>query len=399
MHKIGAMSQQHGEPTAEPSAGQRSFNPTPSSEPQWVDLLRRLWDERDSLVSDFLGHFADISYEGAVVPEDDIYRTAVDTMEMLLFRMAGLDLPPDLKSLPKDVGARRARQGVPLDPFLSAVRNDFRVLWKGLIRVARGQCDDVLVANMDRVLNTVEDYLSSVQQAFSEEEALLIRDKQLHRQRLLTRLFNADTQEPGELSDIASGLGVRASDSFELLAITRETAAKLQRQPALEPHTFSYERGGALYLFRPVRAGRTWLDSPPDFPAGYVPLIDNLAAVPKGAASAMVLAANHQTNTGLATMADTWMPIARNLLEESLPGFSAPVTAALDHCTPHERQRLLQVARTFGRTGSIKQTAEELFCHRNTVVNRLHALQEVIGLDLTVPQQAAQALVAIAHYD
>ncbi|XTR51736.1 helix-turn-helix domain-containing protein [Pseudarthrobacter sp. So.54] len=42
------------------------------------------------------------------------------------------------------------------------------------------------------------------------------------------------------------------------------------------------------------------------------------------------------------------------------------------------------MARSYGRTGSIKETSEELFCHRNTVVNRLHSLHEVIGLDLTV---------------
>ena len=32
------------------------------------------------------------------------------------------------------------------------------------------------------------------------------------------------------------------------------------------------------------------------------------------------------------------------------------------------------MARSYARTGSIKRTAEELYCHRNTVVNRLHAL-------------------------
>ncbi|MCG2623954.1 helix-turn-helix domain-containing protein [Arthrobacter sp. I2-34] len=92
------------------------------------------------------------------------------------------------------------------------------------------------------------------------------------------------------------------------------------------------------------------------------------------------------------------MGIAGSLLEQTLPGFSDPVHRALDRCTPHERERLLQVARSYARTGSIKETSEELYCHRNTVVNRLHSLQEVIGLDLTVPAQAARALVALSRY-
>jgi hypothetical protein len=32
------------------------------------------------------------------------------------------------------------------------------------------------------------------------------------------------------------------------------------------------------------------------------------------------------------------------------------------------------------------------------VVNRLHSLEEVIGLDMTVPAEAALALVALANY-
>ena len=392
------MSEPRVEPFLHSASKHRDFNPDPSAEPAWTELIRRLWQERDLLVSDFLERFAAISYEGALVPEEDVRRTAVDTMEMFLFQMAGLELPPDLRSLPREVASRRARQGVPLEAFLSAVRNDFRVLWKGLERVARGHGTDVLVANMDRVLDTVERYVSSIQQAFSEEEALLARDKQLHRQRLLSRLFNTDTRDTGEVSDIAAGLEVESSDVFELIAVTKETVAKLPDQPAADRHTFSYERAGALYLFRVSRAGRTWQDDPPEFPAGYMPGVEGLAAIPQAAAAALVLAAKHAAGTGLATIAGTWMSIARDLLETALPGFSLPVTTALDHCTPHERQRLLQVAQSYGRTGSIKETAEELYCHRNTVVNRLHSLEEVIGLDMTVPAQAALALVALADY-
>ncbi|MFT4470619.1 helix-turn-helix domain-containing protein [Arthrobacter sulfonylureivorans] len=392
------MSESLAEVLAHGASLPREFNPNTPAEPEWMELIQRLWQERDSLVSDFLERFASISYEGALVPDEDVHRTAADTMEMFLFLLAGLELPADLQSLPRDVAARRARQGVPMEAFLSAVRNDFRVLWKGLERVARGHGTEILVANMDRVLDTVENYVSSIQQAFSEEEALLARDKQLHRQRLLSRLFNTDTRNTSEMSDIAAGLEVQSSDVFEMMAVTRETAAKLPRQPGADRQTFSYERAGALYLFRVARAGRTWQDDPPEFPAGYVPGVEGLAAIPQAAASALVLATKHGEEAGLATVPGTWMTIARDLLENALPGFSHPITAALDHCTPHERQRLLQVARSYGRTGSIKETAEELYCHRNTVVNRLHSLEEVIGLDLTVPAQAALALVALADY-
>ncbi|MFD1213676.1 helix-turn-helix domain-containing protein [Arthrobacter sp. GCM10027362] len=391
------MTAEHGDAIYPMPAPARDFRLGPSSEPEWTRLIERLWKERDLLVRDFLQRFSAVSYGGAPVPREDVYRTAVDTMDMFLFQLAGLDLPPDLRTLPRDVAVRRARQGVPLDAFLEAVRNDFRVLWKGLERVARDNGISVLVANMDRVLDSVEGYISNIQQAFAEEEALLARNKQLYRQRLLSRLFRAESEDPEEVRDIAAALGVQAADTFEVLAAVGDGAAQAQRQYESDRRTYVYEAGDAVYLFRPERKGRTWREEAPGFPAGYLDAVQGLAAVPAAASAALVLAARR--HAGLATVEESWMGIAGELLEEKLPGFAAPARAALDKCTPHERQRLLQVARSYARTGSIKETSEELYCHRNTVVNRLHSLQEVIGLDLTVPAEAARALVALSLYD
>ena len=367
-------------------------------EPEWTELLESLWKERSLLVSDFLERFSAISYGEALVPEDDVYRTAADTMDMFLYQMAGLELPPDLQTLPREVAARRARQGVPLDAFLEAIRNDFRVLWKGLERVARDKGISVLVANMDRVLDAVEGYVSSIQQAYAEEEARLTRNKQLYRQRLLSRLFNAELGSAAEAQDLAEALGVQANGTFEVLAVTSDAVTQAQRQFESDHSVYLYENTGALYLFRQQRQGRTWQQEGPGFPAGYMAGVTGLAAVPAAASSALVLAQQKRRGTGLATMEDAWMGIAGRLLEQKFPGFSASVKDALDRCTPLERQRLLQVARSYARTGSIQETSEELFCHRNTVVNRLHSLHQVIGLDLTVPAEAARALVALSRY-
>jgi hypothetical protein len=313
--------------------------------------------------------------------------------------MAGLELPTDLQTLPREVAIRRARQGVPLDAFLEAIRNDFRVLWKGLERVAGEKGMGALVSNMNRILDVVEGYVSNIQQAYAEEEALLTRDKQLYRQRLLSRLFNTEFGSANEVQDIAAALGLQAAGTFEVLAVTSQSLPQAQRKYVSEYRTYMYENTGALYLFRQQRKGRTWQQEQPGFPAGYVPDVEGLTSVPAAAASALVLAEQKTPGPGLATVEDAWMRIAGRLLEQTLPGFSDPVRHALDRCTPHERQRLLQVARSYARTGSIKDTAEELYCHRNTVVNRLHSLQEVIGLDLTVPAQAALALVALSRHD
>ena len=70
------------------------------------------------------------------------------------------------------------------------------------------------------------------------------------------------------------------------------------------------------------------------------------------------------------------------------------VDAALARCGPVERARLVEAVRSYLTTGSIAQSAEQLFCHRNTLMNRLRRFTELVGIDVTIPQQAARLVVA-----
>src|SRR3954447_9371210 len=107
------MSVEHGEPRPGAAGPERAFRAGPATEPEWGRLIERLWNERDLLVSDFLQRFSTVSYGEARVPEQDVYQTAADTMELLIFQMAGLEPPADLRALPREVAVRRVRQGVP----------------------------------------------------------------------------------------------------------------------------------------------------------------------------------------------------------------------------------------------------------------------------------------------
>ena len=50
--------------------------------------------------------------------------------------------------------------------------------------------------------------------------------------------------------------------------------------------------------------------------------------------------------------------------------------------------------RSYLATGSIAQSADQLFCHRNTLMNRLRRFTDLTGIDVTIPQQAARLVVA-----
>jgi DNA-binding PucR family transcriptional regulator len=68
----------------------------------------------------------------------------------------------------------------------------------------------------------------------------------------------------------------------------------------------------------------------------------------------------------------------------------------LDAVAPPERERLIAAVRRYAEDGSVTDTAASVFCHRNTVLNRLRRVAVLTGRDVTVPADAAILLLALA---
>jgi DNA-binding PucR family transcriptional regulator len=67
--------------------------------------------------------------------------------------------------------------------------------------------------------------------------------------------------------------------------------------------------------------------------------------------------------------------------------------SALADCGRVERERLIEAVRAYLASGSIGASAAELFCHRNTVANRLRRFSELTGVDPMIPAEAARLVV------
>ncbi|GAA0465182.1 helix-turn-helix domain-containing protein [Streptomyces olivaceiscleroticus] len=71
------------------------------------------------------------------------------------------------------------------------------------------------------------------------------------------------------------------------------------------------------------------------------------------------------------------------------------VLAGLGPLPAHERARLLEAVTAYCDTGSATMAARELYCHRNTVLNRLTRFAELTGYHPTRPAEAATILFAL----
>lgn len=366
----------------------------------WNEILQELSDETDELVEDYLREFAAHgTYRAGAVNQDDLREIAHETMRLLILELARRPVPDHLRSLPQRLGARRARQGVDREALLHAVRLDFRVLWNRLERIARPDSTEVLADNVTFVLDTVESYIERVHHSFNDEDATLRRHTRHHIERMLLRLFDDGQVAEYGIDAIATGLGLPVNGRYEVLTVRGELIERMQERYALSPDVHRHESIGALSLFRQQRNVAGWLVEYAELPGGYVGGVDGLAAVPAAVRSAELIAKHAPpAHAGLATIENSWAAIAVERLRGDLPDFERVVWAPLENRPEIDRDRMLEVVRSYLETGSVKETSEALFCHRNTVINRLKLFQQLTGLDPTIPAEAAWIYVVVSGH-
>lgn len=362
----------------------------------WGRLLERLAADHDALVDEFLERLRALgSYDEQVVTQDELRRTAGETMNMLIGQLAGSPLTEELRTLPARLGARRARQGVEREDVLEAVRLDFRVIWSGLQRALGDAPADLLVLHAEEVLEVVERYIGDVQVAFLDEQAALARNTRIDRGRALGRLLASgpDAERVARVEE--SQLQLPLEGAFEVAFVVERDADRARRAvAAMEgPAAVAWDTDIGTVFVRPRGVDgelRSVLDGTR---GGYEPAAPGLRALPQVAALLGEIAA--LPGEQLATEADAWCAIAHQRLLPVLPSIAGVEDALLELPT-QERQRVVEAVQHVCSTGSIKESAAALFVHRNTVVNRLAVFRETTGLDVSIPQQAALALLGLA---
>lgn len=365
----------------------------------WRALVDRLDSEMDSVVGDFMHELgARALYDRDAVSEPDLRDTAYDTLRMLVARMAGRALTADEVTLATSLGVRRARQDVPLDALLEAVRLDFRVLWRWLQRLAGEEHRTMLVDQVEWVLTVVEQYVDEVQQSFLRERAAMQRDARLATERHLARLLSGDVPRESAVEAIAHGLGVTADTEFDLIAVSVEHIELAQRAAgaSLAAGTvFGHSYADAYCLFW-ARNDEPLPEDLAQLPGVHLQQLEGLIAVAEAARTALALLGTAPPLDALAGVEQLWPTVAARRLLELVPDFVDRRLAPLDGLTEYQRTAVLATVRLYLETGSVHTTAKRAFCHRNTVLNRLATFHDRTGLDVQVPVEAALAHVLLA---
>ena len=387
----------------QPLAPGLSAAPHPSDAARWATLLDRL--DPDRLTDTFLALIGQVpGYSPSPLPHAEVVRSARRTFVSLVagLRDGGLD---DDTAIAHHVGVSRARAGIPLTSLMTAIRHDFSVLWEELIAVSEEADAELIVRHTGIVLRTVDQYVGQTQRAYVAERTRMDEEASSVRQGLIAALFQSPGPAGERVGRIAEQLGIPVAARYSVAVARGEEIAALRvfvsesERAGATVHTHHSGDSLAAFTHAAAPAGSRLAEIRAQLLTQRVGVAEAaaLADVARAAATAGSLAALlGPEEHGAMTWTRGWARLAgRHLLDAGTPAI-ADVHAALAGCGPAERARLEEAARSYLVTGSIGESAAQLFCHRNTLANRLRRFAELTGVDPLVPEQAARLVVGWA---
>ncbi|AMT92455.1 hypothetical protein A2T55_00355 [Brevibacterium linens] len=386
-------------------AGTRQLRdrPVPGDECRWLELLDAL--DLDELTERFMTRVVTVAgYDPAPIPVSELRRTGRLSFSTLIegLRAGGFDGPVAVST---EVGVSRARAGIPLEALMTAIRHDFNVLWEVLTRVASQEDAELVIRHTGIVLSTVDEYVSQVQQAYTAELSRMRAEEDSVHAGLIASLFDDPDPTHERLSSIATGLGLDVDTPLLVIAATGEDVRALRviisDYVRAGGTMFTHHLGEVLISFTPVPGGAGQTSAVlagkiAEARVGYV-RAEGIGALRRSALTARdladVIAADE---TSAMTWRSGWARLAARSLNAAGNPILADVESALSACGPVERERLVEAVQVYLASGSIGASAGQLFCHRNTVANRLRRFAELTGVDPMIPAEAARLVVGWA---
>ncbi|MEU8132083.1 PucR family transcriptional regulator [Streptodolium elevatio] len=377
-------------------------------------LLERLPQLTDRLAAALYEHEA--SYREGVVPQDEVWQGCHESLRSALLALTA----PDGEGKPSPHtwrhGRRRAEQGLPLDALLHAYRIGGVIVWQELVETTiEREPQDVheLVHAATAVWTVVDNHSTVVSDAYRSVANELTSHHHERTRALLDALLDGhaeasdveaasavlDLPEDGRyavvmLRHARPGTGQHdgprpsGADGAHLLWRSRadaEFAVALLYKDAAEDKVL----GGLAKTLRPGGSSR----------AGIGLVVDGLAELGRARRMAEIALRTCAADGEIARL-DERLPAAMVACQSDLSGVLATRTfGAVFALDPVDRDLLLgTLAAWFDAGGSAARAGARLFCHRNTVLNRLRRLEQLTGRDLGLPRDLVELGLALDAY-
>ncbi|MEX3645295.1 helix-turn-helix domain-containing protein [Mycolicibacterium porcinum] len=362
---------------------------------RWQILLEKLAGIDDQLAAEYLERVdGGARYYDSVPDEHDLKDSARNAFRYLLGCLLARPLSAELMAFPAHVGALRARQGIALENLSAAVRNDFLVAWSALLRLADDADMAVLARHVGQLWTVVDDFAGAIQRGYLDQRLQMARADIIEQQQCLSDLFS-DEPSPSVLHRAAEVLGLDETARYWVVGIASEAAASTvtRRLAGLDVVALDHTSKGVTLLL--LSAHSRWPDDEAlatDLLAGVTgavaPRTTQLPNVFRAVTTVRMLV---QLGLEAATLRRSWAALSISQLCVVIDDLRSYVEVPL--ASMNDRDLLVEAVLMFAESGSVSATAARLYCHRNTVLNRIRRFEEATGISLRTPR--AQAMVQL----
>jgi hypothetical protein len=388
----------------------RAATAGPAGHPVVARLAAELIDELGDLTEQLVAMLRQAEESYLAVEIDDLRRSVRENLASFLDDLASQRSPSTSSS--RDTARRRAGQDVPLASVLHAYRLGFHVIWGALAdRALRKGPEwlDGLVRGSVAVWAWVDTSSEAVNAEYRDALIESARQDEQQRMLLLDALFEGRLGEWKLLGGSMPAIGLPERGRY--LAVSAETpGAGVENLPGAGP--FLRRRGvpSAWRLRADEQVGLVAVSRDRNAPAvrnllaqiatsrvGISPEYDNALETSRALENATVARkCLPPGSTGVTTIDDDAFAAA---IVACAPEISSRVVHRLlgrvVDIAQDERDILLTTLRTWLECGgNATAAARQLYCHRNTVRNRLHRLEALSGQSLSDPRGVAGLSIA-----
>lgn len=377
-----------------------------------ADLARATLETLDEVTDRLVGDIHADNYQYLdVVQNSDLWASCRDNIERVL-QLIGHCVPEgaDPYDAVRETARRRAEQRATLESVLRSFRVGGRVVWSSALAEARsrGVEPDVLLDVATRVWTVVDQVSSSLSESYRSAELERLRVDEQRRQELLSELFCGSGDDPILADEVLRALHLPLRGPYVVVAVARDAGDSEVSAPRLEGMlgrdgiVSAWQRHTTVTLGLVVLADRPVTDVSAALGemlarVGVSPVVQRCVHIPQARELALTALRTIPAGDRGVVLLDEHLPqamvarlpeLAQRLISQAL----GPILAQ----PRQERDALVATLSVWLRSDcSAKATASRLYCHRNTVLNRLSKIETLVGFSIHGTESAVWLSLAL----
>ncbi|WP_167857821.1 helix-turn-helix domain-containing protein [Mycobacterium sp. DL99] len=379
---------------------------------QLADVGRALRERTDDLaprIARTISREVEI-YRTRPVPVDLVTTSCAANMRSVFVAFSGhapVDPAPAI-----ELGAARARDGVPLASVLDAYRVGVREVWAAAAQES-SNCErhsDELLRVMTARIFAAQDILSTAMaDAYHRERARLFDGHRDERSALIDEVLQRRPFDDWSVWEAAELLGLPSDGPFVVIA-AEVVEFGSESLPGIEPKLRSMDGFSVWRSLPDLQVGIVHVrdDSHLDGVLGLVTRMatarvgvserfDDLRQAAEALRHARVsMRGRRDPGTYVSVFDGSILATAAVSAPEVMVKLATPIVECFDGLARSERDVLFDTFRAWrDNGGSLRSVGEILFCHPNTVRYRLHRIEQRTGRSLAKPRDVAELGLAL----